>query len=132
MATKRGMDKSVGELAAATCTLISRFISEVIGRGPRSVTATLRGVTLVVLLEGVLTAAEERLVALPDERKSGCSMVRQMRDQIMRGACPKLIDELAGALGRTAAGMFHDTAPELDQEVFVFSLAREKRQPKLS
>jgi hypothetical protein len=54
--------KSQGEIEAAVCDAVSRFQQEFMGRGPRAIHAHLVENRLFVHLEGVLTAAEQRLI----------------------------------------------------------------------
>ena len=54
--------KSQGEIEAAVCDAVARFQQEFMGRGPRSIHAHLVENRLFVHLEGVLTAAEQRLI----------------------------------------------------------------------
>ena len=54
--------KSQGEIEAAVCDAVARFQQEYMGRGPRHVHTHLIENKLFVHLEGVLTAAEQRLM----------------------------------------------------------------------
>ena len=54
--------KSQGEIEAAVCDAVAQFQQEYMGRGPRSVHAHLVENMLFVHLEGVLSAAEQRLI----------------------------------------------------------------------
>lgn len=54
--------KSQGEIEAAVCDAVAQFQQEYMGRGPRSVHAHLVENKLFVHLEGVLSAAEQRLI----------------------------------------------------------------------
>ena len=61
--------KSQGEIESAICDGISRFEQDYMGRGPKDIHAYLLGDLLVVRLQGVLTAAEQRLgKSLPAEK----------------------------------------------------------------
>jgi hypothetical protein len=55
--------KTQGEIEAAICEGISRFLQEYMGRGPKDIHTYLIGDLLVVRLKGVLTAAERVLSA---------------------------------------------------------------------
>ena len=61
--------KSQGEIEAAICAGISRFEQDYMGRGPKDIHAYLIGDLLVVRLKGVLTVAEQQLVAVASCRK---------------------------------------------------------------
>ena len=66
--------KSQGEIEAAVCAGISRFEQDYMGRGPKDIHAYLIGDLLVVRLKGVLTVAEQQLVArFPPQRAETCS-----------------------------------------------------------
>ena len=61
--------KTQGEIEAAICKGISRFEQDYMGRGPKDIHAYLIDDLLVVRLTGVLTVAEQQLVAsLPAEK----------------------------------------------------------------
>jgi len=63
-----GTVRTQGEIEAAICQGISRFVQEYMGRGPKDIHAHLIGDLLVVRLQGVFTAAEQQLVkSLPTE-----------------------------------------------------------------
>ena len=54
--------QSQGELEATICDIVTRFQQEYMGRGPRRVHTHLVDNKLFVHLDGVLTAAEQRLI----------------------------------------------------------------------
>jgi uncharacterized protein YbcI len=79
--------KAQGEIEAAICERISRFQHDYIGRGPKDIRAHLIGDLLVVHLQGVLTAPEQRmLTALPAEK--GRDLLKQVRTQLIELARP--------------------------------------------
>ena len=125
MAQKQKSSRTQGEVEAAVSSAITRLHRELIGRGPRNVSVTLRIDRLFVHLQGVLTTAEERLVALGGASHGGCEIVRRTRDQLVRCARAELLDGLSAAVGQRPTGMLHDMAPESDEAVFVFQLAVE-------
>lgn len=125
MTTTRRPTRSQGEVESAVSEAMCRAVRELIGRGPRHVTTTIRGPTMFIHLQGVLTTAEERLIAPGESAAAGREMVRQMRHQIMLAAMPSLQTALEGPLGRVASAMLHDVSPDSDQEVFVFNLRGE-------
>jgi uncharacterized protein YbcI len=88
--------KSQGEIEAAVCDAVSRFQQEFMGRGPRHVEAHLVDNRLFVHLDGVLTAAEQQLIA---GRGAGDG----------RGAAPITVH--------------HDISPSTGEEVIVITLA---------
>ena len=79
--------KTQGEIEAAICEGISRFEQDYMGRGPKDIHAYLIGDLLVVRLKGVLTVAEQQLVAaLPAEK--GRDLLKQVRIHLVETARP--------------------------------------------
>lgn len=123
-ATQRAT-RTAGELEAAVCDVVNRFHRDTIGRGPRTISATVRARTVIVHLEGVLSTIEDRLAASVSQ--DGVALVRRMRDRLVRGARTSLLHGLGETLGRPAVSMMHDVDPEADVAVLVFNLADEPR-----
>lgn len=114
--------KSQGEIEAAICDAVSRFQQEYMGRGPHRVHAHLVGNRLFVHLQGVLSAAEQRLV---DGRADGrgAELLRQLRSHLVfagRSMLEALVCEAAGAAPVT---IHHDISPTTGEEVIVLTLA---------
>jgi uncharacterized protein YbcI len=114
--------KSQGEIEAAICDAVSRFQQEYMGRGPHRVHAHLVGNRLFVHLQGVLSAAEQRLV---DGRADGrgAELLRQLRSQLVfagRSMLEALVRDAAGAAPVT---IHHDISPLTGEEVIVLTLA---------
>jgi uncharacterized protein YbcI len=124
MATDTQATKSKGELEAAVCNLVNRFHRDIIGRGPRQITATLHDDIVYVRLQGVLTVAETRIAVHSPSPQEGSELVRQVRDQLIRNARSALLEALAGTLGQQPVTMLHDVAPQADEEMLVFHLSR--------
>jgi uncharacterized protein YbcI len=114
--------RTQGEIEAAICDGISRFEQDYMGRGPKDIRTHLLGDLLVVRLQGVLTAAEQHLVAtLPAEK--GRDLLKQVRTQLIETARPvleKLIEQVAGV---KAVSMHHDVSTATGEEVVLFTLA---------
>ena len=125
--------KSTSQLEAAACDVVTRFHRDIMGRGPRSVTATLQKNMLFIHLEGVLTKAETTLVsASGDHQPRNIEVVREMRHHLVHQARNDLLAALSGTIGMRADGMMHDIDPMTSSEVLVFHLAEEPqsaRQP---
>ncbi len=118
--------RTAGQIEAAACDVVTRFHCDTLGRGPRSVTATLRANTLFVQLEDVLTTAEQALVAASGTNHArSIEMVREMRNYLVQQARSELLAALSGTLDQQANGMMHDIDPESGREVLVFRLADE-------
>lgn len=79
--------KTQGEIEAAICKGISRFEQDYMGRGPKDIHAYLINDLLIVRLMGVLTVAEQQLVAaLPAEK--GRDLLKQLRVHLIETARP--------------------------------------------
>ncbi len=115
-----------GQIEAAVCEVMTRFHRDVVGRGPDQVSASLQGNRLVIHLKGVLTTAEEHLVDADGQSSQGVEVVRAMRDQIVRRARNLLLDALAARMGHRATSLFHDVAPNSNEEVFVFNFSTDQ------
>jgi uncharacterized protein YbcI len=116
--------KSQGEIEAAVCDAVSRFQQEFMGRGPRHVHAHLVDNRLFVHLEGVLTAAEQRLIeGAGSGNGKGADLLKQLRSHLVlagRQVLEKLVREAAGAPPVT---LHHDISPITGEEVIIFTLA---------
>src|SRR4051812_8175586 len=90
--------KTQGEIEAAVCEGIARFEQDYMGRGPKDIHAYLIADLLVVRLKGVLTVAEQQLVAaLPAEK--GRDLLKQVRIHLVETARPvmeSMIQEITG------------------------------------
>jgi uncharacterized protein YbcI len=115
--------RTQGEIEAAICQGISRFEQEYMGRGPKAIHTYLIGDLLLVCLRGVLTAAEQQLVAtLPAEK--GRDLLKQVRTQLMETARPVLeamVQEIAGV---NVLSLHHDISTVTGEEIVVFTLAQ--------
>jgi uncharacterized protein YbcI len=126
--------KSQGEIEAAVCDAVSRFQQEYMGRGPRNVHAHLIENRLFVHLEGVLTAAEQRLLdgdGVANGR--GAELLKQLRNQLVLAGRPMLESLVRDAAGSPPISVHHDISPVTGEEVLVLTLAaapacRDKRR----
>jgi uncharacterized protein YbcI len=116
--------KSQGEIEAAVCDAVSRFQQEFMGRGPRTIHAHLVENRLFVHLEGVLTAAEQRLIdGHGAGNGKGADLLKQLRSHLVlagRQLLERLVQEAAGAAPVT---LHHDISPVTGEEVIVITLA---------
>ena len=114
--------KTQGEIEAAICEGIARFEQEYMGRGPKDICAHLLGDLLVVRLRGVLTAAEQHLVAtLPAEK--GRDLLKQVRIQLMETARPILEAMVQEVTGIKVLSLHHDISTVSGEKVVLFTLA---------
>lgn len=115
--------KTQGEIEAAICKGITRFEQEFMGRGPKDIHAHLIGDLLIVRLRGVLTAAEQHLVAtLPAEK--GRDLLKQVRSQLIETARPLLEAMVEEVTGSNVVTLHHDISTATGEEVVLFTLAR--------
>jgi uncharacterized protein YbcI len=116
--------KSQGEIEAAVCDAVSRFQQEFMGRGPRTIHAHLVENRLFVHLEGVLTAAEQRLIdGTGAGNGKGADLLKQLRGHLVlagRQLLEQLVREAAGAAPVT---LHHDISAVTGEEVLVITLA---------
>jgi uncharacterized protein YbcI len=116
------MMKTLGEMEAGICDVMSRFEQEYMGRGPKDIRAHLIGDLLVVRLKGVLTAAEQHLVqTLPPER--GRDLLKQVRSQLMETARPFLETVVQEVTGTKVLSLHHDISTVTGEKVLVLTLA---------
>jgi uncharacterized protein YbcI len=126
--------KSQGEIEAAVCDAVSRFQLEYIGRGPRNVHAHLIENRVFVHLQGVLTAAEQRLLdgdGIANGR--GAELLKQLRNQLVLAGRPMLESLVHDAAGSPPISVHYDISPATGEEVLVLTLAaappcRDKRR----
>ena len=118
--------KTQGEIEAAVCEGIARFEQEYMGRGPKDIHAYLIGDLVVVRLKGVLTVAEQQLVAsLPAEK--GRDLLKQVRIHLVETARPVLESMIQEATGVPVVSLHHDISTVTGEEVVLFTLAEQPR-----
>jgi len=123
--------KSQGEIEAAICAGISHFEQDYMGRGPKDIHAYLINDFLVVRLKGVLTVAEQQLVAtLPAEK--GRDLLKQVRIHLVETARPTMEAMIQEVTGVKVVSLHHDISTVTGEEVVIFTLAESPlyRQPK--
>jgi uncharacterized protein YbcI len=116
--------KSQGEIEAAVCDAVSRFQQEYMGRGPSNVHAHLVENRLFVHLDGVLSAAEQRLIAGDGHGDGrGADLLKQLRNRLVLAGRPVLESLVHDAAGTPAVSIHHDISPTTGEEVIVITLA---------
>ena len=114
--------KTQGEIEAAICKGISRFEQDYMGRGPKDIHAYLLDDMLVVRLTGVLTVAEQQLVAsLPAEK--GRDLLKQVRIHLIETARPIMEAMVNDVTGVKVVSLHHDISTTTGEEVVLFTLA---------
>jgi uncharacterized protein YbcI len=118
--------KSQGEIEAAVCHAVARFQQEYMGRGPRRVHAHLVDNRVFVHLQGVLTAAEERLIETQSSGAGngrGAELLKQLRSHLVLSGRPILESLVEDAAGAAPISVHHDISPTTGEEVIVLTLA---------
>lgn len=120
--------KSQGEIEAAVCDAVAQFQQEYMGRGPRSVHAHLVENKLFVHLEGVLSAAEQRLIdgqahGNGNGNGRGAELLKQLRSHLVLAGRPRLESLVHDATGAHAVSVHHDISAATGEEVIVVTLA---------
>ena len=114
--------KTQGEIEAAVCEGIARFEQEYMGRGPKDIHTYLINDLLIVRLKGVLTVAEQQLVAsLPAEK--GRDLLKQVRIHLVETARPILEAMIHDVTGIRVVSLHHDISTVTGEEVVLFTLA---------
>ncbi len=111
-----------GEIEAAICKGLANFELEYMGRGPKDIRAFLLGDLIVVRLQGVLTAAEQHLVATSPTEK-GRDLLKQVRTQLVETARPALEALVADITKLRVSSLHHDISTRTGEEVIIFTLA---------
>lgn len=110
-----------GEIEAAICEGINRFVQEYMGRGPKHIHAHLIGDLLVIRLQGVLTAAEQQLVkSLPAEK--GRTLLKQVRTHLIETARPAMEMLIRDVTGVPVLSLHHDISTATGEEIVLFTL----------
>jgi uncharacterized protein YbcI len=114
--------KTQGEIEAAVCEGMARFEQDYMGRGPKDIHAYLMGDLLVVRLKGVLTIAEQQLVAaLPAEK--GRDLLKQVRVHLVETGRPVMEEMIRETTGVKVLSLHHDISTLTGEEIVVFTLA---------
>lgn len=119
-----GLERSRGEIEAAICDGISRFQQEYMGRGPSRVHSHLIENRVFVHMQGVLTAAEQRLMDAPgggDARSA--EILKAFRRQLVASGRPLLERLVREVTGSVPVNVHHDISAVTGEEVIVFTLA---------
>ena len=114
--------KQLGEIEAAVCQGMSRFMQECMGRGPKDIRTHLLGDLIVVRLQGVLTTAEQRLVITLRAEKAR-DLLKQVRTQLVETARPIMEAMVKEITGIKAVSLHHDISTQTGEEVVLFTLA---------
>jgi uncharacterized protein YbcI len=114
--------KTQGEIEAAICEGIGRFEQQHMGRGPKGIRAHLIDDTVLVRLQGILTAAEQHLVKSQPAEK-GRDLLKQVRQHLLETARPLLEKLIREVTGIRVVSVHHDISTVTGEEVVLFTLA---------
>ena len=115
--------KTQGEIEAAVSKGVTIFMQEFMGRGPKDICTHLIGDLLLVRLHGVLTAAEQHLVAaLPDEK--GRDLLKEVRTHLVEVSRPRLEKMIEESSGMRCISLHHDVSTVTGEEVLLFTLTQ--------
>lgn len=110
-----------GEIEAAVCQSVARFEQDYMGRGPKDIHAYLLGDLLVVRLKGVLTVAEQQLVAALSADK-GRDLLKQVQTHLVETARPALEALIQEITEVKVVSLHHDISTRTGEEVVIFTL----------
>jgi uncharacterized protein YbcI len=117
------MMKTSGEIEAAICRGMTRFVQECVGRGPKDVHTHLIGDLLMIRLQGVLTAAEQHL-AKSLQAEKGRDLLKQVRIQLMETARPIMETMVEEITGVRVLSLHHDISTVTGEEIVIFTLVK--------
>lgn len=116
--------QSQGELEAAICDIVTRFQQEYMGRGPRRVHTHLVDNKLFVHLDGVLTAAEQRLIESHHNGNGrAAELLKQLRSHLVLAGRQTLEAMVREATGAEPINVHHDISTATGEEVIVVTLS---------
>lgn len=115
--------KTSGEIEAAICRGMTRFVQECVGRGPKDVHTHLIGDLLMIRLQGVLTAAEQHL-AKSLQAEKGRDLLKQVRIQLMETARPIMETMVQEITGVRVLSLHHDISTVTGEEIVIFTLVK--------
>lgn len=112
-----------GEIEAAVSKGVTIFMQEFMGRGPKDICTHLIGDLLLVRLQGVLTAAEQHLVAaLPADK--GRALLKEVRTHLVEVSRPRLEKMIEESSGMRCISLHHDVSTVTGEEVLLFTLTQ--------
>ena len=115
--------KTQGEIEAAVSKGVTIFMQEFMGRGPKDICTYLIRDLLVVRLQGVLSAAEQHLVAaLPVDK--GRDLLKGVRTNLVEISRPRLEKMIEESSGMRCVSLHHDVSTVTGEELLIFTLAQ--------
>ena len=115
------MAKSKGQIEADISEALIKFEKEYMGRGPEQTKASILGDMVVIRLERVLTPAEQKLADTTDE-KTGRTLIKQVRTELLEKARPILEQIIMELLGKKVKSLHTDISTVTGERVIIFTL----------
>ena len=120
--TSDGIMKTQGEIEAAVCEAMARFMQEFMGRGPKEIRAHLVGNLVLVRLLGILSPAETSLAAVRPPEK-GRDLLKDTRTYLIEMSRARIDSFVYECTDVDCVSMHHDISTITGEEVFVFTLS---------
>ncbi len=113
--------KTKGELEAEISQAVVRFKKEYMGRGPLAVRTYLLDDLALVRLQGVLTAAEQKLAQV-EKRSRGRDLIKQVRLELIEHGRLLLEAVVRDILGVGVVSLHTDVSTKTGESVLLFTL----------
>jgi uncharacterized protein YbcI len=114
--------KTKGELEAEISRAVIQFKKEYMGRGPVGVRTYLLDDMALVRLQGVLTAAEQKLARV-EERSRGRDLIKRVRLELIEHGRPLLEAAVRDILGVEVVSLHTDVSTSTGESVLLFTLS---------
>ncbi len=115
------MPKSKGQIEAEISEALIKFEKEYMGRGPEETKTYIISDMVVIRLQRVLTPAEQKLADATDE-KTGRTLIKQVRTELLEKARPLLEQIITELLGKRVKSLHTDISTITGERVIIFTL----------
>ncbi len=113
--------KTRGQVEAEISEALTRFEKDYMGRGPTDIRTRILDEVVFVRLFGVLTPAEQQLIAA-DNSQEGRRLVKRMRTELLESARPQLGAVVEDITGCKVTSMHTDISTATGERVIIFTL----------
>jgi uncharacterized protein YbcI len=114
--------KTQGEVEAEIGSEMSKFYTEMFGRGPKSIKVDMIALAAVVLAKNSLSVSEKHMLQPIGVFNNGHQIFKSMRTSIIEISRMKLIEIIEMATGVSVSSLHHDMSTVTGEEAFIFSL----------
>lgn len=114
------MNKTKGQLEADISDLITKFEKEHLGRGSKEVRTFIIHDLILVRLKGILTPAEQKLVAEVD----GAQIVKQIRRRLIESSRSILEKQIEEKIDAKVITLHTDISSRTGERVIIFVMDR--------